>query len=82
MHAVLSIQNILLYLVHYLTQKILANKQLYLTLNLEICSFINEELTEDETSFFIQYSYLVVNNLFHLHLNTFKKVNYLYILFI
>lgn len=54
----------------------LANKKLYLTLDLDICIFRNEELTEDERSLFIQYSYLVINNLIYLNLNAYYKVRY------
>lgn len=73
-HTILSTQNILFYLVHFLTQKILSNKQLFLTFNYEICAFAEDDLNEDELSFFIQHSYLVVNNLVHLNFNAFKKV--------
>ena len=73
-HTILSIQSILFYLIHYLTEEVLANKQLYLIRNFEICYLTNENFTDDETSIFIQYSYLVVNNLIHLHLSLFKKV--------
>lgn len=74
MHTIISVQNILFYLVHFLTQKILSNKQLILTFNYEICEFAEGDLNEDELSFFIQHSYLVVNNLMYLHFNAFKKV--------
>ncbi len=75
MHTLLSTQNILFFLSQFFTQKILASKQMYLTLNYEMCSFRSEEkLSEDELSFFIQHSYLVVNNLVYLNFNSYKKV--------
>lgn len=53
----------------------LAKRQLYLTNNYPLCSFVNDDLSEDEQSLFIQHCYLVTNNLIYLHFNTFKKVS-------
>ena len=81
LHTLLSIQNILLFLVFYLTQKLTANKQLALALDLDLCSFdtatVAEPLNDEEKSLLIQYSYVVVNNLIYLHLNAYKKVSIL-----
>ena len=73
-HTILSIQNILYFLVYFLTQKLSSNKEHFLTKTFEICSFVSEELMEDETSFFMQFSLLAINNLIQLHLYSFKKV--------
>ncbi len=74
-HTLLSIQNVLFYLTSFLSQKLLTTKNQMLTLNFNICLFMNENnnLNEDETSIFIQYCHLFCNNLTYLHLNEFNK---------
>ena len=72
MHALVSIQNILMYLVHFLTQKLLSIKQMSMLSEYNVCEL--GEMNEDEKSMFIQCSFLYVNNMCHLHLHTFKKV--------
>lgn len=74
MHALVSIQNILMYLAYFLTQKLLSIKQMSMLSEYSVCEL--DEMNEDEKSMFIQCSFLYVNNLCHLHLHAFKKVFY------
>jgi hypothetical protein len=57
-----------------MSQKLASTKNVQLTENFRICSFVNEkELTADESVIFVQSCYVFINNLAQLHLNSFSK---------
>ena len=75
LHTLFSVQNICLYLTHFLTQRLLESKHLALTMDFNLCVLTCDQLADDEHSVFIELSHLYVNNLMYLHLSHFKKVS-------
>ena len=80
-HALLSVQNIVLYLVAQICQNMLMRKNYSSTAHYLVCSFVDEpadqarqRLNEEELCMFAQSCHLFVNNLIYVHLNQFKKV--------
>jgi len=73
-HTLLSVQNIVFLLVYYLNQKLLNTKNLSRIKSVALCLFQNEENVGEEENFFVQYSFLYLNNLIQVHLHHFKKV--------
>ncbi|CAF0881111.1 unnamed protein product [Brachionus calyciflorus] len=55
-HTILSVQNLFLYLIYYLSQQLFSNKNSSLALNFDLCSISSDNLdsNEDESCLFVQ----------------------------
>ncbi|RNA43492.1 MMS22-like [Brachionus plicatilis] len=72
-HTVLSVQNIILYLIYLLSQKLFSCQNSSMAMVFDFCSLNDHE--NQETCLFTQTLHFFINNLIQLSLHTFKKVS-------
>lgn len=71
-HAIVSVQNLILYLICILSKKIVSCENLSMATDLDFCALTVDQT--EETCLFTQSLLFYINNLFQLSLHNFKKV--------